>query len=190
MTKFFAAPFGLVLFAPLLFAAACTASNVSVQQDAQAVQSGEMTMKTSKPGAAVQFRDMSGKIETSSKSRKIHVQVSDGYDSGTLRVDIVPNPALSLTGALSYTFDMAGSGVSDIVLDVKPLSEGKHYLNYTATAEYGDGQVARAVYAVPIYSGVTPRKSGDTPKAAIEKNSAAPGIITMDAEETIKEDKP
>lgn len=187
MTTRSAASLGLVLLFSPVFASACTAGNVASQQD---IHASEKVMKTSKPGASVQFSDVSGKVVTSSTSRTIRVNVADGYKAGILTVKVMPNPELSISGPMSYAFDMAGSEAHDISLKVKPLSSGTHYLNYIAIAEYGDGQVARASYAVPIYSGVTPQKTTATAPSAVEKLSGERGVITMDAEETISDIKP
>ncbi len=150
-------------------------------------------VKTAKPGAAVTFQNISDQAasqDTSGNSRDVRVRISEEYSSGLLTVRVIDNPNLSVSGAGTYTFDMSGDAPHEIVLSVKPLADGKHYLNFSAVADYEGGQSARAGYAVTIYSGVQPQKA-DAAIAGEAQTGAEPrGLIVMDAEETIEPKTP
>lgn len=184
MPKFFISK-SLIVACAAALATACTAGNAASTHEMVATKKGEY-IQTAKPGAAVEFRQIGSNKITDMNSREIRIQIIDGYDAGTLTVNVINNEALSLSGsATSYAFDMSGSTPHEIAVNVNPLVTGKLYLNFNAVAEYGAGQVARTQYAVPIYADTEPQKGNAESLDTAERTTTAPGIVVMDAEETI-----
>jgi len=81
---------------------------------------------------------------------------------------------------------MSGDRAHEIRLSVKALSNGIHYLNFQAVAEYGDRQVARANSAITFNVGVSRSKvvKPSPGKARLEKQAASE-VVVMEAEEEI-----
>ena len=174
----------LLLGTASLMVAACNAGEATTPVD----PGKEDYIKTSKPGAGVFISsDYDGTAEAG-EERLIRIKVSDKYPSGTLTVSIVPNADLSVSGGeTAYVFDMSGDRSHEINISVKALSEGIHYLNLKAVAEYGDQQVAGANSAITFNAGVE-RPKGlnrviDEAPSASEKQSGS--VVVMDAEEEI-----
>ena len=177
----------LILASLMLSASACQAG--------EAVEPAKISksdyVKTSKPGAAIRFtHDYNGSAKAG-EVREVKINISDKYDSGTLRIDIIPNDNLSLgDSAGSYRFDMSGSDAHELTIAVKALSEGSHTLNFNTTAQYGDQQVARGNNAITFNTGVVVQKSAVSNFETLKKTQATPGIIVMDAQEVISVDVP
>lgn len=171
-----------------LMATACNAGSTATKSQAKTAKTNYV--KTSKPGAAIEFRNVSGGAETDASSRLIRLSVLNGYTSGTLSIEVNAGDNLSLSGGSnSYLFDMSADA-HEIALKVKPLSEGKHYVNFVAIAEYGQGQTARTYYSLPVYSGMQAQKIDPKPETAEALKNISPGLILMDAEETIETNTP
>lgn len=173
-------------FSVCLGLSACSAADVSTET--MAAPASADYVKTSKPGALVQFSHTLGKATADGQA--LTLNISEGYDGGTLTIEISDNENLSVSGSGGdYRFAMSDDGRHTLNLSVKALATGKHYLSFIAIAESGDGQVARSSYAVPVYSGVAPEKVGSVHVAPADSSTYSGGIIAMEAEETISTEK-
>lgn len=167
----------------ILVMTACTVGEVA----SPVVPGKENYIKTSKPGAGVFISADYDGTAKAGEERILRVKVRDQYPSGTLKVSVLPNPELSLSGVQDvYVFDMSGDRAHEIRLSVKALSNGIHYLNFQAVAEYGDRQVARANSAITFNVGVSRSKvvKPSPGKARLEKQAASE-VVVMEAEEEI-----
>lgn len=166
-----------------LMTTACNAGEVSTPVDPG---KGDY-IKTSKPGASVFISSDYDGTAMAGEERVVRIKVSDQYPSGTLRVSIVPNADLLVSGGeTAYVFDMSGDRPHEISVSIKALSEGVHYLNLKAVAEYGDQQVARATSAVTFNAGVELSKGLNrmADEAPVENKSGS-DVVVMEAEEEI-----
>ena len=170
-----------VLCATLAAAGCAAQTHTSSTESVQATE----YIKTSKPGAAVSFSHDYDGTAVPGETRQIRIQIEDGYAAGNLQVSIASNEALSISNAGStFNFNMAGENTHEIVTSVKALSDGIHYINIKAVAEYESTQVARSSFAIVFNAGVEMQKGRAvtvTPQSTLNN----PGVIVMEAEEEI-----
>lgn len=165
--------------------AAC-AGSVS---DTDAVKSADQNKAsaeraTIKPGAAIRYQsEIDGPLKVGSFT-DVEITLITGDRFGTLQATASGTPGLEvLQSSASLNHDMS-TGKAVWRVAVRPLDDGKHYLNIMAIT-FGGGlreEKARA-FSIPIDLGGEMRADESQKTTLIESESGQ--LIIMDAEETV-----
>ena len=139
-----------------------------------------------KPGAAIRLShdydgsSLEGNVET------VEITLSDGYDAGTLTLDVVEDSELIYTGAQQHVFDMSGNKDHTLTLQIGTPQSGTHYMNLFANVKNEDGSNMQRSFSVAFHVGGSSQnpKYKTAPKTLASKGEA--GFIVMQAQETIK----
>jgi len=149
-----------------------TAETAKTQQDAFA---------TVKPGAAVSLSSTLPKTMSVNDFHQINLAFSETYDSGDLKITIVPSSGLNLFGGGTPegSFKMTSIDNHQMSLDVSAPTDGVYFLNVFAEA----GGLARTFSVSVEVGNVTDAMR----KAAFPENGELQdGVRVLNAQETIR----
>ena len=143
---------------------------------------GERHVATVKPGASVQMNPVLPKSMSAGSFQTVQLRFADGYNEGSLSVNLQPSAGLSLFGgAASKTFDMTNASEHVWDVDVKAETDGVYFLNVFAEAQ---GQPRS--FSVRLDVGQVTQKMRDEALPAQGKLTDGGKIRVLDAQETIK----
>lgn len=138
---------------------------------------------TIKPGAAVEF---SHRMQSPTRIGDVGtavVTVSEGYESGSLRLIARASEGLELVSSENLaTLSMAGSRDHVVNVRFRARSEGVHYLSLTGEVSDNAGQKAVRNFSMRVQIGNAPAKAA---KPGLAKDGKGAPIILMPATETI-----
>ncbi|MGJ8562456.1 MAG: hypothetical protein ACSHXY_02780 [Alphaproteobacteria bacterium] len=179
--------------AGLLLCGACSQNTGASSADLSANAQSEKQAKAyvshvTKAGAAVGFSHNYDGHTKVGETENIAITLNDRYTSGILTASATQSDGLSVQSA-DQTFRMEGNDAHIFDVQVSAASGGVYSLNFQIVADADVGNVARTTATIMIYVGDTAhfeknRKVDTKPNTS----KAAPGLVIMDAEETITVD--
>jgi len=140
------------------------------------------TYTTVKPGASVTLNSILPKSMESGRYQTVRLQLHDGYNDGTLSVNLAPSEGLSLFGGSSAkTFNMAAAGPHIWDVDVKADTDGVYFLNV-----FSEAQGQPRSFSVRLDMGVITQKMLSDAMPAQGELVDGGKIRVLDATQTIR----
>lgn len=171
---------------------ACTSA---MQADAAAVQmkapeqsasSNKSLPGYSKPGPGVTVGSNYSGHSDLNIAQNVVFTLNDSYDSGVLRVKVLPTEGLEILSGLSErSFQMSGNAEHSFPVTFMAKKNGQLPLNILVTVDQGVGSYATLSSSITLYSGSSTFQKREVEDIGQRKTSAVPGVKVMDAEETI-----
>ena len=159
------------------FLSACAAQSTTVEE----AKLQQNPVATVKPGAAVSMSSALPKTMSVNDFHQVSLGFAESYDSGDLKITIIPTAGLSVFGGGSYegSFKMTSIDTHQMSLDVSAATDGVYFLNVFAEA----GGLARTFSVSVEIGNVTDAMR----KAAFPENGELKdGVRVLQAQETIR----
>ncbi len=165
-------------FVAILGLSACTTADMTTKDEGA---------KTQKPGAAISFSAKSPKNLGVNENGVVKIKITDGYDTGTLRLTATTGNGLRfVTETSTKEFPMSGRKSHEWDLDVMAAKKGVYYVNIFAEVNRAGVRTEYRTHAVRVQVG---NLTDAELKEATPNNGALSSdgtIVVMDAEEEIK----
>lgn len=120
----------------------------------------------------------------------VRVTIEEPYTAGALDIKVVKNEGIRILQSTGTSINLAAGDSHTWDLQFEAPEEGRFYIGIIATVQGERKSPAYRAYSIPVYVGDVTDYKREAKGFSLEKTPDTQPIVTMEAQETIKQDPP